>query len=155
VPSFARSGWIDASFIDAGPWGVALLRPYALFGVDLGDPLTHALFWSMAVNVGIYVGLSLVTRQTATERIQATRFVEVFEHDEGPGSEPAWRGTARVEDLERVVARFVGPGRARAAFEDWTRERGSARSRAIARAPTSSISPSVCSPARSAPRRRG
>ncbi|XKH34943.1 hypothetical protein ACIU1J_01135 [Azospirillum doebereinerae] len=34
LPSFARSGWLPASFIESGPWGIASLRPYALFGLE-------------------------------------------------------------------------------------------------------------------------
>ncbi|MFO0003031.1 MAG: histidine kinase, partial [bacterium] len=56
VPAFARSGWIDAAFLTEGPFGIAALRPYALFGAPLGDPLTHALFWSMVVNIGLFTG---------------------------------------------------------------------------------------------------
>ncbi len=62
LPSFARSGWLPASFIELGPWGVAALRPYALFGLEGFDPLTHALFWSALANIGLYVGLSLFDR---------------------------------------------------------------------------------------------
>ncbi|MFM8990041.1 MAG: histidine kinase, partial [Alphaproteobacteria bacterium] len=68
LPAFARSGWIDAAFLSEGPLGIAVLRPYALFGAPLGDPLTHALFWTMVANVGLFVGLSLATRPGATER---------------------------------------------------------------------------------------
>ncbi len=124
VPSFARSGWIDAAFIADGPFAIGWLRPYALFGVELGDPLSHALFWSLAANVGLYVGLSLCTRQTPTERIQATRFVEVFRQAEGSARAPAWLGAARVADLIALCARFVGPASAEAAFAEHGRGRG-------------------------------
>jgi Na+/proline symporter/nitrogen-specific signal transduction histidine kinase len=123
LPAFARSGWIDAAFLSEGPFAIAALRPYALFGAPLGDPLTHALFWSMAVNVGLYVGLSLSTRASATERVQAARFVEAFSHAEterGPG----WAGRARLADLVDLAGRFVGPARARQAFAEHVRARG-------------------------------
>ncbi|MEQ1710766.1 MAG: sodium:solute symporter, partial [Hyphomicrobium sp.] len=38
LPSFARSGWLPSGFVDAGPWGIALLKPYALFGLEGLDP---------------------------------------------------------------------------------------------------------------------
>ena len=88
LPSFARSGWLSMDLLDAGPWGIALLRPYALFGLEGFDSLSHALFWCMVANIGLYVGVSMVTRQSPTERIQATRFVEVFQQPE--------RATARA-----------------------------------------------------------
>ena len=46
LPSVAKSGWIDASFVLHGPFGIALLRPEALLGLTGMDNLTHALFWS-------------------------------------------------------------------------------------------------------------
>ncbi|OYD82629.1 sensor histidine kinase [Azospirillum brasilense] len=124
LPSFARSGWLPAAFIDQGPWGVALLRPYALFGLDGMDPLTHALFWSMLLNIGLYVVVSLLDRPGLGERAQATAFVEVFQHRDSPLPTGVWRGTATVGDLQRIVARFLGPQRAEAAFAQHVRRNG-------------------------------
>ncbi len=42
LPSFARSGWIAQSFVENGPMGIALLKPYALFGLEGLDPISHA-----------------------------------------------------------------------------------------------------------------
>ncbi|MBP2313722.1 sensor histidine kinase [Azospirillum soli] len=116
LPSFARSGWLPETFIEDGPWGVELLRPYALFGLDGLDPLTHSLFWSMLLNIGLYVAVSLLDRPGLGERAQATAFVEVFQHAEAPLTAGQWRGDATVGDLARIVARFLGPQRAEQAF---------------------------------------
>ena len=121
LPSFARSGWLPGDFVDAGPWGLALLRPYALFGLDGMDPLTHALFWSLLLNIGAFVAVSLFDRPGLGERAQATAFVEVFQHSgaslaTAPLTDGQWRGNATVGDLKRIVARFLGPHRAEAAF---------------------------------------
>ncbi|HYD64075.1 sensor histidine kinase [Azospirillum sp.] len=117
LPSFARSGWLPEAFIAAGPWGLALLRPYALFGLDGLDPLTHALFWSMLFNIGLFVAVSLLDRPGLGERAQATAFVEVYEQKgEAASVAGQWRGNATVGELQRIVARFVGPERAEAAF---------------------------------------
>ena len=124
LPSFARSGWLPAAFIEHGPWGVELLRPYALFGLGGLDPLTHALFWSMLANIGLYVAVSLFDRPGLGERVQATAFVEVFQQrDAAAGAAVAvqWRGSATVGDLERLVARFLGPERAGQAFTQFGR----------------------------------
>ena len=67
LPSFARSGWIGESFVHDGPFGLALLRPYELLGLSGLDSIAHALFWTMVVNVGLYVAVSLVTSQTIIE----------------------------------------------------------------------------------------
>ncbi|MBI3514672.1 MAG: histidine kinase [Proteobacteria bacterium] len=124
LPSFARSGWLPAEFLSDGPWGVGLLRPYALFGLAGLDNLSHALFWSMVVNIGLCVGVSLMTRQSPVERIQATRFVEVFQQADVEGQVSLWRGQTSVLDLQTLVARFVGRRRAEQSFADYGRARG-------------------------------
>jgi Na+/proline symporter/nitrogen-specific signal transduction histidine kinase len=121
LPSFARSGWIGESFVSDGPFGVALLRPYELFGVSGLDPIAHALFWTMVVNVGLYVGVSLVTSQTIIERSQANQFVDIFGRAAAGGR--IWRGRATIGDLRRLLARFLGEPLAEAAFQRFTRER--------------------------------
>ncbi len=116
LPSFARSGWLPTDFIDSGPWDLEMLRPYALFGLTGLDPTSHSLFWSMLLNVGLYVGISLFDRPSLSERVQATAFVEVFQQTDPAVVPGRWRGSATVEDLQRLVARFVGPQRAEQAL---------------------------------------
>ena len=38
LPAMARSGWIGVGFVDHGPFGLELLKPYALFGLRDMDP---------------------------------------------------------------------------------------------------------------------
>lgn len=125
LPSFAQSGWLPVSFLSAGPFGMALFKPYALFGLTGFDHLSHSLFWSMLANIGLYVGVSLLTRQSAIERIQATRFVEVFRQPGEHVAEPRWRGFGvAVRDLQELAARFVGRERAEQDFAGYARGRG-------------------------------
>jgi Na+/proline symporter/nitrogen-specific signal transduction histidine kinase len=124
LPAFTQSGWLPAAFLTEGPFGIALLKPYALFGLDGLDQLSHALFWSMTFNAGAYLGVSFVTRQSLIERIQATRFVEVFRHSEGPGAQPVWEGKAVLTELMELVGRFVGRRSAERAFQRYAAERG-------------------------------
>jgi signal transduction histidine kinase len=130
LPSFARSGWLDAAFLAHGPFGIELLKPYQLFGLTGLDPIAHALFWSMLVNLGGYVGGSLFSRQTAIERMQATHFVEVFRQPGGAAGAHLWRGSPLgVQELYDLAVRFVGRARADAAFADFARSRGLAAAR--------------------------
>ena len=121
LPSFARSGWIGEGFVNDGPFGFALLRPYALFGLSGLDSIAHALFWTMVVNVGLYVAVSLVTSQTIIERSQANQFVDIF--GRAAAGRRIWRGRATIGDLRRLLARFIGEPLAQAAFHRFTRER--------------------------------
>ncbi len=124
LPSFARSGWLPAGFIDTGAFGVALLKPHALFGLTGMDNLSHAVFWSMFVNIGGYVVGSLLSRQSAIERIQGALFVDVFTHSGAYGGSRFWRGSATVHDLRALLGRFIGSGQADQALNDYARGRG-------------------------------
>ncbi|MBF0186136.1 MAG: histidine kinase [Magnetococcales bacterium] len=108
LASFAKSGWIDASFLTDGPWGIGWLRPQALFGLTAFDPITHSIFWSMFANVGVLVILSLFDRQNAVEQIQALNFVNVFDKGAKGGDQYLWSGFVSVGDLKKLLGRFVG-----------------------------------------------
>jgi signal transduction histidine kinase len=126
LPSVARSGWVPGAFVKRGPFGVELLAPERLFGLVGLDNLTHSLFWSLLVNVALYVGLSLWRAPSAREASQALLFVDVFERGR-PSGEPApifWRGHARFDDLMALASRLLGATRARQLFEEHARETG-------------------------------
>jgi Na+/proline symporter/nitrogen-specific signal transduction histidine kinase len=120
LPSFARSGWITQSFVENGPMGVALLKPYALFGLEGLDPISHATIWTMLVNVGLLVGVSLMTSQSVIERSQAVQFVDIFKRTAEAAR--VWRGRATIGDLRQLLVRFIGEARANAAFVRFERE---------------------------------
>ncbi len=124
LPSFARSNWLPMAFIEEGLFGIELLRPYALFGLEGLDPISHAVFWSMLANVGSLVGVSLFTQQSPIERMQAVLFVDVFQQGVIGGEAHFWRGTATVSELHALLARFLGPGRADEVLARYARERG-------------------------------
>src|SRR3546814_16657016 len=112
--------------IEQGPFGIELLRPYALFGLQGLDSLSHALFWSMLANIGGYVIVSLLSRLRAIARIQAVLFVDVFRHwDAQGGTSHSWRGPAPVPGLKNLLGRFIGPRPAGSATAQRAGTRGS------------------------------
>lgn len=124
LPSFADSGWIDPKLITDGAFGHPWLRPEALFGLDNFSPLTHALIWSMALNAGCFIIVSLFTSQGGLERIQATLFVDAFSRK--GGETVIWRSSATIDDLYELVERFLGRERAFHAFRDYGTSRHTA-----------------------------
>jgi len=124
LPSFAKSGWLAESFVSDGPYGITLLKPYALFGLSGLNDITHAMLWSMLANIGAYVLVSVVTVQSAAEQAQASRFVDVYRYASGQLDAHAWRGTAASPDLAALLAQFLGAERAEAALEQHARSRG-------------------------------
>jgi len=97
LPSFVDSGWVSESLLTQGPWGIELLRPRALFGLQGFDTWTHALIWSLVFNMGAYFTFSFLTSQPGEEVPRA----------ELPS---AWATRA---DFEGLLARFVGARTAR------------------------------------------
>jgi signal transduction histidine kinase len=122
LPSIAKSGWLSADFLQHGPLGIAALKPEQLFGLTGLDNLTHALFWSLLANLGLYVAISLWRPPSAREASQALQFVDIFER--GAATPVFWRGRAQVADLLAMVGRFLGPERARKLFAAYAQRQG-------------------------------
>ncbi len=123
LPSFESVSPQVATLLQQGPWGISWLRPEAMFGLDGLDPLAHAAFWSLSINVLVLCVGSLVSSQSALERIQASIFVDVFRRgSHTPGN--FVRGSATANDLYFVAERVLGERRAAALFEDEARETG-------------------------------
>jgi Na+/proline symporter/signal transduction histidine kinase len=130
LPAFARSGWLPIGFLEQGPFGIELLKPLALFGLEGLDQITHAMIWSMTANIGAYVGVSLLRAPGADEHRQASMFVDVFSRPAQAGDARLWRGTASAPELFNVLARFVGLSAAGEAFAEYGRGRGLERPQA-------------------------
>ena len=111
MPSLEKVGILDEHLVTGGPFGWSLLKPYALFGLTGLDPIAHAVFWTLLVNAGLYVGVSLFSRQNALEHTQAALFVDVFTYPAKPEDSSIWRGTAFVTDLRSLLERFLGTQR--------------------------------------------
>jgi Na+/proline symporter/nitrogen-specific signal transduction histidine kinase len=122
LPAFAKSGWLGIEFLEHGAFGIDILRPTQLFGLAGLDQITHAMIWSMVANVGAYVLVSLLGRQSAAEHSQATLFVDVFTQTGERGR--TWRGTTSASALQTLLGRFLGPARAAELFLAYATERG-------------------------------
>jgi signal transduction histidine kinase len=127
LPSFAKSGWLPDDFMAAGLLGIELLRPQQLFGLTGLDEISHCLLWSLLANCGAYVGFSLLRAPDAHEARQAGLFVDALRTDDAD----RWRGrgaagggtTAQVAELLALAGRFLGPDKARRAFERYAAAR--------------------------------
>lgn len=133
APSLADPGWLPSGPLENGPFGIAWLHPYALFGLEDLGPITHALFWSMLGNIGGLVLVSLMTRQSDIERIQATLFVDVFLRSEQDTR--FWQGNASIGDVEALLARFIGEERAAEALAPYLPRHGDPSEAATRQAP--------------------
>ncbi len=121
LPTFVDAGLISRTVLETGPFGMALLRPQSLLGIDI-DPFIHGVLWSLAVNVACFVLFSLTRPLTAIERMQASAFVP---SDLTPApSLRLWRTSVTVDDLKATVARYLGTQRTERSFGRYAREAG-------------------------------
>ncbi len=123
LPSFGDTTTLWAEVQAIGPYGIGWLRPQALFGIEGIDPLVHAVFWSMLLNTGIFVAVSLLSFPGPMERLQGVEFVGVFERD---GAAPrGWRGGgASAEELLAMTQRILGAGAAQRLFQRAAADQG-------------------------------
>ena len=115
LPSFLESSTAGLQFLQHGPFGIEALRPRALFGADL-PPLMHGVLWSLSLNILTYVVLSMARQPSSIERLQADLFVPSTLTPITPTFR-RWRTTVTVQDIQSTVAQYLGPDRARQAFE--------------------------------------
>lgn len=118
LPTLARSGAFSDAFISEGLFSWSWLRPESLlFDIEISS-LTHGVAWSLGANVLVNVAVSLFTRQSLVEKIQARTFA-------GPtnGIGAARATTARHDitntDLRSLAERFLGASNVDRSFTDF------------------------------------
>ncbi|MES2539085.1 MAG: ATP-binding protein [Pseudomonadota bacterium] len=122
LPSFGPGAVLPQAIFTEGLFGLDWLRPHALFGTQAMDPITHALFWSMALNVLALCLGSLFTFPGPVERLQGAAFVNVFEGAVGP---QRWaRGQVDPEALLGMAQRILGEESALSLFQSAARAQG-------------------------------
>ncbi|MEH6359257.1 MAG: ATP-binding protein, partial [Amylibacter sp.] len=121
LPSFDGSLILSSETLQSGLFGLSALRPQALFGINISDPLVHAVFWSISLNMLAFITLSLTTTPKPLENLQALQFINVF----GRSSQHHMPGQISTsEDLFVLAQRIVGRAQAGLLFEEKAREQG-------------------------------
>ena len=122
LPLFANAGWLGNGFVENGPFDIAMLKPQALFGLEL-EPLTHGVVWSLALNLFAYISLSLTRGLRPLEAIQAEAFL-TSELPESSASFRTTRSPVTVGQLQETVARYLGEERTLRSYVDYETSRG-------------------------------
>ena len=117
LPGILRALGLDEGILVQGLFGIAWLRPEALFGLQIQDSLTHGVAISLGFNLlGLWLG-SLSGGERAIDRIQSNAFLGVAS---APGSDSLPReGIARVGDFISLTRRFLGEQRTRQSFSEF------------------------------------
>ena len=123
LPSFGGSVILSAEVLENGLFGVAALRPQALFGLVGYDPLVHAVIWSLGANTLVFLVVSTLSEASPLDRLQGALFIDVFRNrpDETTRFEP---GQANAEDLFVLAQRILGTEPARRLFDTMAFEQG-------------------------------
>ena len=119
LPWAGDAGWVSTGFLQDGPLGLTFLRPQALLFLQL-DPLTHGVVWSVGVNLGTYIFVSLLREPEPIERLQAHIFVSG--DSVGTASTAAMRNlrtAISLGDLISTAARYMGSERAERSFAEY------------------------------------
>ncbi|MET4073126.1 sensor histidine kinase [Hymenobacter sp. UYCo722] len=112
LPTLVGPGrFLPESVLTEGVGGISALRPFALFGLEGLDYLSHGLFWSWFFNIGLYVGLSLAWPPTALELRQADVFVDVFTRRSLAEEVAGWQGRTPFPDVRALLLGFLGKKR--------------------------------------------
>jgi signal transduction histidine kinase/Na+/proline symporter len=111
MPSIINAGILPQSIMTNGLFGVGFLKPFELFGMAGMDSISHATFWSMFLNIGLYFFVSLFSSQTSIEHNQAVLFVDVFKFSQSSENSTIWRGTALMKDIASLLTSFIGQTR--------------------------------------------
>ncbi|MEW6257150.1 MAG: NahK/ErcS family hybrid sensor histidine kinase/response regulator [Pseudomonadota bacterium] len=122
VPTLADAGLVPSYIVEQGPFGLAFLRPGHLLGIS-ASPLAHGVAWSLGLNTLLLVVVSLLTRPSGIEQVQAGLFIPATTAAPLPTFR-RWRSSVSVEELITTVARYLGEQRTRSAFEAFAADRG-------------------------------
>jgi len=123
LPTLARSGLFSADFVEQGPLQIGWLRPEALLVDVQANPLTHGVVWSLAGNVLVFVAVSLLTRQSMIEKIQARAFASPIVQGRAARQRPTASDLTNA-DLRALADRFLGEAHAQRSFADFGEQEG-------------------------------
>ncbi|WP_236688494.1 ATP-binding protein [Flavobacterium akiainvivens] len=111
IPYVTGAANPNDQFVTKGLFGIAFLKPFALFGLDYLSPIAHAFFWSMLANVFTYMAVSVSFKGNYRERNYAEMFIDVDKYITMHENAFIWKGTAYTSDIVKVLKRFLGEER--------------------------------------------
>lgn len=127
IPTIAKGNVWLADLVRDGPFGISILRPTNLFGLDL-DIWTNSAFWTLLINCSLYVLVSIASRPGSDEESTAACFVDAYQQDRSihlPDKKAVHQGT--VEELEATLAHYIGETPARIEVDAYLERLGTSR----------------------------
>lgn len=116
IPSFIKSGWLPQSILDDGLFNIGILRPYQLFGMEGLSSITHGVFWSLSINILVFIAVSLATRQSQEEIKQARSFVDIYHQTRGEDVASRIDDSVTIKTLVDLTYHMIGTEEAKKHF---------------------------------------
>ena len=116
LPTMLDTG---SSIVVDGPFGLAALRPHALFGLEASNYI-NSLFWSLSVNITLFIAGSLSRSATPLERIQASIFIaDAALSMNAVGS---LQPSVTVDQLKMTISKYSGNEQTDLAFKSFHKQ---------------------------------
>nr|WP_320115587.1 SpoIIE family protein phosphatase [uncultured Desulfuromonas sp.] len=123
IPTFVDAGWMSHDILLHGPFGLEWLRPTALFYLNTLDIWSHALFWTLFFNVGLFLGISILTTPSSVEATQAMRFVRVSTWRDIPQKRTRISKAPTIMEFVDLMTKFIGEKHANMAIASYLGDR--------------------------------
>lgn len=123
LPSLADQFiWIKEC-VQNGPGSISLLKPHALLGLQGLDPVSHGIFWSLLINLFVFVSISYYAKAGVAEQHQAILFVD---HDKAQAQVMSriFKGYILYADIQQLLKDFIGKQRADILLEGYANRHG-------------------------------
>ena len=124
LPTLAEVGILNADFLTTGLFGLKILKPYALFGLEGLDKISHAFFWTMFFNISVLIVVSLYTKPTPLEITQADLFVHIYKYQSGFSDLEGIKREANIQEIIVLLYRFLGEERSQQIIKAYEQQQG-------------------------------
>ena len=119
LPTFANLGYLSKEILTEGLFGYSWLRPSNLLGMEGMSIVSHALFFSLFVNILIFVAISFFAKQSSKEMNQAVLFVDIFQYGQKLEKNIFWKGQAQFPALMSLLHTFLGEKKSTKSLNDF------------------------------------
>ena len=103
----------ESLWLNTGLFGINWLKPYALFGLNSLDHISHGLLFSLLANSLCFIIISLLSRRSVSEKLQA----ELFIYKQGVVEQ-----NLSSKDLYHLLQRFINNHAAEIFLQDHAKQ---------------------------------
>ena len=106
----------NSPILTEGLFGIELLKPRELLGLNSFNYINNGFFWSIVFNLSAFCLVSAFSTRSTKETNQAEVFVDIFKYSTVYESSIVWKGKAYIEDIKSLISSFLGKERTERAF---------------------------------------